>query len=124
MRHLLLVVGLVWPIGFASAQTFGEITGGKVRDQSGATASNAAVTATNADTSASRSITTNGAGVYSFPSLVPGSYQVRVELRGFQAGVRPAPIYGCTDGARGFHAHCRVLRASHRGGRHRPVARG
>jgi len=78
MRHLLLVVGLVWPIGFASAQTFGEITGGKVRDQSGATASNAAVTATNADTSASRSITTNGAGVYSFPSLVPGSYQVRV----------------------------------------------
>ena len=41
MRHLLLVVGLVWPIGFASAQTFGEITGGKVRDQSGAAASNA-----------------------------------------------------------------------------------
>jgi hypothetical protein len=28
MRHLLLVVGLVWPIGFASAQTFGETTGG------------------------------------------------------------------------------------------------
>lgn len=35
MRHLLLVVGLVWPIGFASAQTFGEISGGEVRDQSG-----------------------------------------------------------------------------------------
>ena len=41
MRHWLLVVGLVWPIGFASAQTFGEITGGEVRDQSGAAASNA-----------------------------------------------------------------------------------
>ena len=87
MRHLLLVVGLVWPIGFASAQTFGEITG-EVRDQSGAAAPNAAVTVTNADTSASRSTTTNDAGVYSFPSLVPGSYQVRVELQGFQPVVR------------------------------------
>ena len=88
MRHLLLVVGLVWPIGFASVQTFGEKSRGEVRDQSGAAASNAAVTVTNLETSASRSTTTNDAGVYSFPSLVPGSYQVRVELQGFQPEVR------------------------------------
>jgi hypothetical protein len=60
--------------------------GGELRDQSGAAASNAAVTATNA-----RIFSLDydrDAGVYSFPSLVPGSYQVRAELQGFQPGVR------------------------------------
>src|ERR1700730_3986189 len=87
MRYLLVLSGLGLPFGFASAQTFGEITG-EVHDQSGAAAPNAAVTVTNAGTSASRSTTTNDAGIYSFPSLAPGNYQVRVELQGFQPVVR------------------------------------
>ncbi len=87
MRFLVILVGLGLPFGVASAQTFGEITG-EVHDQSGAAAPNALVTVTNTGTSASRSTTTNDAGVYSLPSLVPGSYQVRVVLSGFQPIVR------------------------------------
>src|ERR1700674_3416613 len=70
-----------------SAKTAGEITG-EMHEQSGAAAPNAAVTVINTGTNASRSTTTNDAGIYSFPSLVPGSYQVRVTLQGFQPVVR------------------------------------
>src|SRR5712692_2468989 len=87
MRHLVMVMGLCLPIGVASAQTSGEITG-EVKDQSGAVAPNAAVTVTNTATNAARSTTTNGAGIYGFPSLVPGTYQVKVEAPGFQPMVR------------------------------------
>src|SRR5713101_6661509 len=87
MRHLVMLMGLCLPISVASAQTSGEITG-EVKDQSGAVAPNAAVTVTNAGTNAARSTTTNQAGIYSFPALVPGRYQVKVEAPGFQPVVR------------------------------------
>src|SRR5712691_5924087 len=87
MRQLLLVLGLCLTIGVASAQTFGEITG-EVKDQSGAVAPNASVTATNTATNASRTTRSNEAGIYSFPALLPGPYQVKVEAPGFQLVVR------------------------------------
>ena len=46
------------------------------------------VTVTNTGTNVSRTTNTNDAGVYSFPSLVPGTYQVKVEAPGFQPMVR------------------------------------
>ena len=87
MRQLFVLLGLVLTIGVASAQTFGEITG-EVTDQSGAIAPNASVTATNTGTNGSRTTRTNEAGIYSFPALVPGPYQVKVEAPGFQSAVR------------------------------------
>ena len=78
MRHGLILLGLCLTIGVASAQTFGEVTG-EVKDQSGAVVPNVPVTVTNTGTNASRTTNTNEAGVYSFPSLVPGTYQVKVE---------------------------------------------
>src|SRR5947208_10321814 len=87
MRQLLLVLGLCLPIGVASAQTFGEITG-EVKDQSGAIAPNVSITATNTATNASRTTRTNDAGIYSFPALSPGNYQLKVEAPGFQPMVR------------------------------------
>src|SRR5712691_9759376 len=87
MRQLFVLLGLVMPIGVASAQTFGEITG-EVTDQSGAIAPNASVTATNTATNGARMTRTNQAGIYSFPALVPGPYQVKVEATGFQSAVR------------------------------------
>ncbi len=68
----------------AWTQTFGEITG-QVRDQSGAALPQARITAVNTATNATRATVTTDAGVYSFPSLVPGSYAVRVEKEGFKA---------------------------------------
>ena len=87
MRQLLILLGLILPIGTASAQTFGEITG-EVKDQSGAVVTGVPVTVTNTDTNASRTTNTNEAGVYSFPSLIPGTYQVKVTAQGFQPMLR------------------------------------
>src|SRR6516162_9819093 len=82
-----LVAGVFLAMRLVSAQTLGEITG-EVKDQSGAVAPNATVTVINTGTNASRSTSTNEAGIYSFPSLVPGNYQVKVEAPGFQTITR------------------------------------
>src|SRR5260370_38272683 len=87
MRQLWIVLGLCLTMGAASAQTFGEITG-EVKDQSGAVAPNAPITATNTATNASRTTRTNEAGIYSIPALVPGTYPVKAETPGFQPIVR------------------------------------
>src|SRR5712691_6731340 len=87
MRQLFVVLGLCLPIGIVSGQTFGEITG-EVKDQSGAVAPNASITVTNTATNASRNTRTNEAGIYSFPDLVTGNYQVKVEAPGFQPMMR------------------------------------
>jgi outer membrane receptor protein involved in Fe transport len=71
----------------ASAQTSGEISG-QVRDQTGATIEGAGVTVVNVATNAVRTSLTNEAGIYSFPSLPPGSYNVRVEKAGFKMATR------------------------------------
>src|ERR1700682_508262 len=83
MRQVMLILGLCLPLSVASAQTFGAITG-EVRDPSGAAAPNASVTATNVATNVARSTTTNESGVYSFPDLIPATYQVKVSDPGFQ----------------------------------------
>src|SRR6266446_9465673 len=87
MRQLFVLLGLCVPIGIASAQTFGEITG-EVKDQSGAVAPNAAVTVTNSKTGVVRATATNSAGIYSFPDLTPGIYQVKVVAPGFETVVK------------------------------------
>src|SRR5438477_4468806 len=79
----------VWCTSAARAQTQGEITG-EVSDISGAVIPGATVAVTNQGTNVSRQVVTNGAGVYSFPSLLPGTYQVRVEKADFQSMVRTA----------------------------------
>src|ERR1700720_1559432 len=87
MRKALLAIALYLLSGAAFAQTSGSITG-EVKDQSGAVAPNAAVTVTNAETNVTRSTVTNAAGVYSFPDLTPGMYQVKIVTPGFATAVR------------------------------------
>ena len=65
-------------------QTFGEITG-VVTDSSGGLVVGATVTVTNPETNVTRTATTNTAGNYNFPSLLPGIYSVKAEMQGFQA---------------------------------------
>jgi hypothetical protein len=84
MRKLLLAATLCLPM---FAQTSGEITG-DVRDQSGAAIPNVPVTATNSATNVSRATSTNDAGIYSFPNLIPGIYQVKVAAPGFEPFVK------------------------------------
>ncbi|HYE74625.1 MAG TPA: carboxypeptidase-like regulatory domain-containing protein, partial [Blastocatellia bacterium] len=71
----------------AYAQTSGDITG-LITDSSGAAVSGATVTVTNQATGAIRRLTTNDEGLYSFPSLLPGEYELKVEQQGFKSAVR------------------------------------
>src|SRR6185436_8935193 len=48
---------------------------------------NAAVTATNTATNVPRTTQTNTSGIYDFPGLIPGTYQVKVTAGGFQTAI-------------------------------------
>src|SRR5260370_4872217 len=87
MRNFLFGIALALELGTAFAQTAGSISG-EVKDQSGAVAPNAAVTVTNSETNVTRSTITNAAGIYSFPDLTPGIYQVKVTAAGFATVVK------------------------------------
>ena len=71
----------------ALSQTFGQITG-IVTDPSGGVVVSATVTVTNPETNFTRSETTNTAGVYNFPNLQPGVYNIKVEMQGFRSEIR------------------------------------
>src|SRR5215472_1013359 len=86
MKRVLVCVAVCLPAA-VFAQTAGEITG-EVKDQSGAIAPNVAVTATNSGTNVARSTVTNTSGVYSFPDLTPGVYQVKASAPGFDTIVK------------------------------------
>jgi hypothetical protein len=69
------------------AQTFATITG-QIKDSGGAIVVNAQITATAKATNAARSDHSNGDGLYTLPSLSPGTYDVKVEMPGFKSETR------------------------------------
>src|ERR1700693_493249 len=58
---------------------------GVVTDQSGGTIAGAAVDVTNVQTGVVRNLTTDPAGEYVAPNLLPGAYAVHVTAQGFKA---------------------------------------
>ena len=84
MRMKFCVLALIASILPLFGQTLGEITG-QISDATGATVSAATITAINTATNASRVATSNESGLYSFPSLPPGLYNMRVEKPGFKS---------------------------------------
>jgi len=78
----LLLCALVVAPAFAQ-QTSGNISG-LVRDEQGAGMPGVSVTATNASTGFSRTVTTEAAGSYRLTALPVGVYVVAVEITGFQ----------------------------------------
>src|SRR4051812_27545020 len=88
-RLLTVLILLASWVVTGRAQTQGAVTG-TVTDTSGASIPGANVTVTNTATSGTRNTVTNGDGVYSFPGLPPGSYQLKVELQGFKTAEIPA----------------------------------
>jgi hypothetical protein len=67
----------------AAGQVSGATLSGEISDNSGAVVPGALVTAQNVSNGASRSATTNDAGFYVIPNLLPGDYTVKVEANGF-----------------------------------------
>lgn len=83
-----IAVAILWALTClhsASAQTtFGSITG-VVTDPSGASVPDAQITVVNQETGFTRRQTTAATGVYTVPNVVPGTYRVLVEGKGFNA---------------------------------------
>src|SRR5206468_1952351 len=77
---LLCVVVLSFP---AFAQTQASMSG-VIHDSSGAVIPGVSITVTNPTTNFVRSAISNEAGVYNFPVLQPGRYNIKVELPGFR----------------------------------------
>lgn len=82
--YLTAAILLVFFGSSAYAQTTAQLTG-TVADASGAIISGAAVTLTDKATGLTRSVQTNNAGLYAFAALTPGTYNVKVSAKGFQA---------------------------------------
>src|SRR5437660_11128870 len=80
---LILGLALVFSMPMAAQRITGTLRG-QVLDPSGAAVPDAQVTATNQETGVSVKVTTTSAGTYSFPSLIPGTYKVEVEAKGFK----------------------------------------
>src|ERR1039457_1434614 len=83
-----LAVYMVTPTAFGQQAT-ASITG-LVTDPSGAPIANANVTARDADRGTTWPTHTNSEGLYSFPTLPVGRYEVRVESSGFQTALHTA----------------------------------
>ena len=61
---------------------------GTVTDSSGQVVPGAQVTIREVNRNTTTSLTTDGTGVYTAPFLVPGTYEVQVELQGFKTWIR------------------------------------
>jgi hypothetical protein len=70
------------------AQVSGATTTGTVSDASGAVIPNAQISIKNVGTGQVRAVTTDAAGFYSAPNLLPGRYEVTVSAPGFSTEVR------------------------------------
>jgi hypothetical protein len=89
---LLAVVGPTWSQN-ASLQ-------GVVTDPSTRVIVTASVTTANIDTGARYTAMTNGAGAYSFPSLLPGRYKITAEAPGFQTATQDNLVLEVAQNAR------------------------
>jgi hypothetical protein len=72
---------------FSQGSSTGRILGA-ITDQTGGTMAGATVTVTDTQRGTSRILTTNDAGEYNAPELIPGTYTVKAEYRGFKATER------------------------------------
>jgi hypothetical protein len=70
------------------AQVSGATLSGTVMDASGAVVTNAKVSIKNTATDVTRDVTTDSAGVYSAPNLLPGVYEITVVAAGFSTSVK------------------------------------
>ena len=90
MRRLVfvaLVLSAVLALPAAAQQTSGIISG-RIADSQGAYIPGATVTATNTATGLTRTVTSDAVGIYTLNALPVGTYDIRIELSGFQPLLR------------------------------------
>jgi hypothetical protein len=90
MKRLGLIVFIAmvtFALGHAWAQTINVSLSGTVEDSSRALMTGVLITATNTQTGIVTKTTSNNEGVYEFPSIQSGTYEITAELQGFQRSV-------------------------------------
>src|SRR5690348_14771614 len=85
MGILFTLVAALLTAGAAKAQVLYGSLVGMVKDSTGAVVPGGAVTVVNTGTAQSLSVTTDSTGSYSFPNLLPGSYDVTITAKGFRS---------------------------------------
>ncbi len=93
---LFLAIALLTPTAAHAQEARGTITG-KVKDSSQAVVSGANVKINNVAMGTTVSVVTNDAGLFQAPYLIPGTYQIVVETRGFKKFVRDGIILRVND---------------------------
>jgi hypothetical protein len=88
-RTVLPVLALILMCLPAPAQSTAGRVLGSVTDQSGASVAGATVVVTDTERGTSRTLTSDASGEYVAPDLIPGTYKIRVEAKGFKSAERP-----------------------------------
>jgi len=87
LRRTIQAVGVVFALLLISVPVFSQVNlgriNGTVTDQTGGVVSGAMVTVLDVARGVPRVLTTDDAGTYSAPALIPGAYTVRFESKGF-----------------------------------------
>src|SRR3982075_2365679 len=74
--------------GHVYAQVAGATLTGTVKDASGGIIPNAQVAIRDVATAVTRTVSTGGAGLYTAPNMLPGTYEIRVTASGFSTVVQ------------------------------------
>jgi hypothetical protein len=83
-----IVCVLLFAVGVFAQGSSGRILG-IVTDQSGGSVAGATVTVVDTQRGVARTLSTDDAGEYNAPTLIPGTYTIRVEAKGFKTLERP-----------------------------------
>jgi len=92
-RKAIRVLGVTIAVFLGCLSLFSQVNTGRilgtVTDQTGGTVAGATVTVTDTQRGVSRPLITDQAGEYSAPNLLPSTYTVRAEYKGFKSVERP-----------------------------------
>ena len=101
---------LVLAFANAAQAQFRSAIEGTVTDPSGGIVSDAQVTLVNVDTGVSQTAKTNSAGSYSFPSLPPGKYKIKVFAKCFTSLTQENVTLGGAETRKGAREGRQALR--------------
>jgi len=93
---LIVLAAMFFMLPVAHAQITGTITG-TVYDNSGAVIPGASVSLLNEASKDIRGTVSDSAGYFAFPSVLPGTYTVKVEMKGFKAFQQSGIVLQATD---------------------------
>src|SRR5438876_4501424 len=85
------LVVLLFSFALFAQANFGRILG-RVTDPTGAVLPGATISIIDKNRGLARTVTSDEAGQYNAPTLIPGTYTVRVEFQGFKTLDRPNPV--------------------------------